>query len=183
MRAEIITACSQGENPLWAKSFFPDDLPEDWQLDYYSNEFSSLFLTSPKLLNNQLLSELEECISEDFRLFIKVQGNFSKTEVGNQIPNNSAITIIGVDSFKTIEQFPGLFFAETIDLAEQSMDTHRCYFYQYDDNSLTPKELRALAEFLLANARHEGDNIYLFFSDNKYTVENCRNMQLLAQML
>jgi len=44
MKAEIKVACSNWQNTLWGAAFYPEDLPLDWQLDYYSNEFSALLI-------------------------------------------------------------------------------------------------------------------------------------------
>lgn len=33
----------------WQKGFFPEDLPEDWQLNYYANEYSVVMLEQSQL--------------------------------------------------------------------------------------------------------------------------------------
>lgn len=57
----------------WLTRFYPDDLPEDWQFSYYSNEFNQVFIsdgqwngTVPELLN------WREEVSEGFRLYLEV---------------------------------------------------------------------------------------------------------------
>ena len=39
---EIIVAARGWSHPDWRKNFYPEDLPEDWQLSFYSNEFRAV---------------------------------------------------------------------------------------------------------------------------------------------
>ena len=36
------------DQPQWQGVFFPDDLPEDWRLSYYANEFSAVLVPQHK---------------------------------------------------------------------------------------------------------------------------------------
>lgn len=36
------------EHPQWLGAFYPEDMPEEWRLDYYCNEFSSIVVPSGK---------------------------------------------------------------------------------------------------------------------------------------
>ncbi len=45
------------------KGFYPDDLPREWYLDFYFNEFESLYL-SAEVLQKTNKSELEDVINE-----------------------------------------------------------------------------------------------------------------------
>jgi len=37
--AELVVGARGWEHAQWLETYYPDDLPEDWQLDYYANEF------------------------------------------------------------------------------------------------------------------------------------------------
>lgn len=51
------------------KGFYPDDLPAEWKLAYYSNEFDSACLSLPVLAeNSNLLLESIEDLAESFEL-------------------------------------------------------------------------------------------------------------------
>ena len=41
---EIIVAARGWSHPNWDGNFYPEDLPEDWQLSYYSNEFRAVMV-------------------------------------------------------------------------------------------------------------------------------------------
>ena len=49
--------------------FYPDDLPQEWQFDYYCNEFNCLFLEETAQID---MSELLEDIEDDFCLVLAV---------------------------------------------------------------------------------------------------------------
>ena len=40
----ILIGANDWRHPQWLAGFYPDDLPEDWQLGYYSNEFPVVLL-------------------------------------------------------------------------------------------------------------------------------------------
>lgn len=40
--SEVLVAARGWSHPAWLENFYPDDLPEDWQLAYYSNEFRAI---------------------------------------------------------------------------------------------------------------------------------------------
>ena len=54
----------------WQKRFYPEDLPEDWRLSYYANEFSAVLLpTSVLRCNEEQLESWGEDAGEGFRFF------------------------------------------------------------------------------------------------------------------
>jgi hypothetical protein len=53
----------------FTNDFYPEDLPTDWQFDYYCNEFNALFLDDFSNIDmNELLDEIED----DFCLVLKL---------------------------------------------------------------------------------------------------------------
>jgi len=56
----------------WLGTFYPDDLPEDWRLSYYANEFSTVLVEEDMWRSK--LSELDEWadeVSEDFLFYLQ----------------------------------------------------------------------------------------------------------------
>ena len=51
----------------WIGDFYPDDLPEDWYLGYYANEFSVVYIPASVWINEADLSDWCEDVSETFR--------------------------------------------------------------------------------------------------------------------
>jgi hypothetical protein len=56
----------------WLDGFYPDDLPEDWRLSYYANEFSTVLLVEAVWRSN--VARLEEWageVPEGFRFYLQ----------------------------------------------------------------------------------------------------------------
>jgi len=176
MKAEIKSACSQWHNTQWEGSFYPEDLPVDWKLDYYSNEFSALLLLSPEQVNDELYECLEDNLNEDFHLFF---ANFNLEQDLQCLDQD--LNLVKLNDFHDVANYPGLSCTNSFD---ESAEYYSTGFYLYQaDRLLTPKELRTLAEFLLQHSAGDTGEIYLFFSDSRHAIENSRNLQLLSQML
>ena len=52
---------------IFTDDFYPDDLPQEWLFDYYSNEFNALFVTDTASLEKE---EILEDIEDDFCLVL-----------------------------------------------------------------------------------------------------------------
>ncbi len=60
------------EHPDWASEFYPEDLPEDWRLEFYANAHETLLLPVDRLLAAPA-HELESWVDDtgdEFRLFL-----------------------------------------------------------------------------------------------------------------
>jgi hypothetical protein len=40
----VLVGASGWQHPAWQAGFYPDDLPDDWQLSYYSTQFDAVYL-------------------------------------------------------------------------------------------------------------------------------------------
>lgn len=60
---KVLVGAAQWQVEQWQGSFYPDDLPTDWQLPYYANEFSTVLLEyqQAKVSAPQLLEMLDDC--------------------------------------------------------------------------------------------------------------------------
>lgn len=69
----MIGACGW-EHLDWDTTFYPDDLPEDWRMGFYSNEFPVLQLSLSRLLevDEDELTEWLEDSHEGFRLVVEL---------------------------------------------------------------------------------------------------------------
>jgi len=57
----------------WLSSYYPDDLPEDWQLAYYSNEFDAVMVPSTYWLDSSI-ADCEQWLDEvhdDFSFYVQ----------------------------------------------------------------------------------------------------------------
>jgi len=58
------------DQPHWLGSFYPEDLPEDWRLSYYANEFSAVLVPETKWrAENVDFEQWAEDVPEGFRFY------------------------------------------------------------------------------------------------------------------
>jgi len=66
---EIIVAARGWSHSCWMDSFYPDDLPEDWQLAYYSNEFRAAVVPAMEFADIDPL-EVERWVEDASEYFV-----------------------------------------------------------------------------------------------------------------
>lgn len=73
---DIIVAAHGWSHPGWCDDFYPEDLPEDWQLSFYSNEFRAVVVpASAWSIEDPLeIERWAEDTSEDFVFYLEVVG-------------------------------------------------------------------------------------------------------------
>lgn len=64
----------------WLNNFYSEDLPEDWQLGFYSNEFPVVYVVTEEWANNEDLFEWTEDVSENFRFVLEISGDILDDE-------------------------------------------------------------------------------------------------------
>lgn len=75
---DIVVAARGWSHPTWVEGFYPEDLPEDWQLSYYSNEFRAVVVPAEIFAAVDPL-EVERWVedtSEDFLFYLEVEDVF-----------------------------------------------------------------------------------------------------------
>ncbi|TNF96028.1 MAG: hypothetical protein EP297_10925 [Gammaproteobacteria bacterium] len=57
----------------WGESFFPQDLPDEWRLPYYANEFHTVVIDMDSLIQEDIdgLSDMVMDCHEEFRVILK----------------------------------------------------------------------------------------------------------------
>jgi hypothetical protein len=62
------------DHPEWVGGFFPDDLPDDWRLTYYANEFRGVLVPEHRWRERrpQLLEEWVDEVDERFRFYLQL---------------------------------------------------------------------------------------------------------------
>lgn len=74
MRDVLVGAMDWRHEP-WIKGFYPVDLPQDWRLSYYANEYTTMVIDLAEFDadgREELLAELEDC-HENFHPVLKIQ--------------------------------------------------------------------------------------------------------------
>lgn len=68
-------------NQAW-QAFYPEDLPEDWQIDYYSHYFSCVLVPEDqwRTWDEDQMSDLAEALAgENFEFFFELKQSFDET--------------------------------------------------------------------------------------------------------
>jgi hypothetical protein len=60
------------KHPAWNNDFYDEDLPEDWQLGFYANEFPVVYVPASDWLEQAELAEWEEEVTESFRFILDI---------------------------------------------------------------------------------------------------------------
>jgi hypothetical protein len=74
MVSELLIGARGWQYAQWLTRFYPDDMPEDWQFSYYSNEFRTVLLPQAQLLaaDADLVQDWHDDIDEEFTFFIEL---------------------------------------------------------------------------------------------------------------
>jgi len=60
------------KHKAWQDSFYPEDLPEDWQLTYYANEYSSVLIPTHYLLGDECdIEQWQDDVPDAFRFYLQ----------------------------------------------------------------------------------------------------------------
>jgi hypothetical protein len=72
--AEVVVGACGWEHAPWLETYYPDDLPAEWQLDYYANEFGCVVLPPEKWLaaDEETIQAWVDEVAEDFLFFLEL---------------------------------------------------------------------------------------------------------------
>lgn len=75
----LMGACGW-KHQAWLDDFYSEDLPEEWQLGFYSNEFSVVYVPAVDWLDAEDLTEWTEDVSDSFRFILEIPTEVLKDE-------------------------------------------------------------------------------------------------------
>lgn len=84
--SEVLIGAADWQVQAWRDSYYPDDLPAEWQLGYYANEFTTTFIRYHAFSNeddSEYLAEMMEGCQEQFHpviVFNIADGNTPATD-------------------------------------------------------------------------------------------------------
>jgi len=91
----LMGACGWNHE-TWLNDFYSDDLPEDWQLGFYANEFPVVYVPAADWLNVIDIAEWTEDVSDSFRFIL---------EISNDILNDELRFTAALEQVKTLGDF------------------------------------------------------------------------------
>lgn len=73
--SRIETGALGYQHPGWEEDYYPDGLPEDWLLDYYSHHFRFVLLKTQEWLDasEEEVRQWKEDVKESFDFFLSIQ--------------------------------------------------------------------------------------------------------------
>jgi len=93
IESSIIVGALGWKHAHWESEFYPDDLPEDWQLSYYSNEFSGVLVPEEDWkLDIEDLDDWVEEVPDGFQFYFQAsKGNLPDiTQIVNKLGDHFA---------------------------------------------------------------------------------------------
>jgi len=84
----IVGACGW-DYPEWQKTFYPEDLPADWRLSFYANEFSAVLVPTEKWQADDVdFEQWAQDVQAGFQFYflgddLKVDDGLIKKELGD----------------------------------------------------------------------------------------------------
>lgn len=67
----LIGACGW-KHQAWSNDFYDEDLPEEWQLGFYSNEFSVVYIPAADWVDVVDLNEWKDDVADSFRFILEI---------------------------------------------------------------------------------------------------------------
>jgi uncharacterized protein YecE (DUF72 family) len=64
----------------WRPNFYDDDLPEDWRLTFYANEFNAVLVPASYLDESRDIEQWCEDVNEDFQFYFEWPENMHSTD-------------------------------------------------------------------------------------------------------
>ncbi len=140
----------------WPAELYPEDLPVDWQLEYYANEFKSLYLNS-ECASELLLEGLDE-LDDNFELLLELAANKQVHELAlekNLLKRcNKVVLAAGAEAAQWQAQLGGLQ-PVLVEQLEKQLQV------QTVDEQPSARELRDSIENLMKVA--ESQRVYCYF--------------------
>ena len=181
------------EHAQWAGGFYPDDLPEDWRLTYYANEFGCVLVPQDQWLSadEDQWAGWEDDPVDSFRFFLEVDsGRFAETEYRTRL--QACIGILGGKCAALVDRAgeaferaaPGdarLLRAVQVDEARGGLSDGIALLLN-DAGLGSLRDQRALLESLAAEWVG-GGNVPLFLVGDPPRPEALRKLKQLAELL
>ena len=110
---DILIGARGWNHTSWQGPFYPDDLPEDWRLSYYANEFTTVLVPEDEWIDtdkNDIEQWLND-INEEFIFFFEIGFNVLASQAGqeklallNRMKNQAGgLLITGIDEIPSAD--------------------------------------------------------------------------------
>ncbi|MDH3327099.1 MAG: hypothetical protein OEM38_10325 [Gammaproteobacteria bacterium] len=174
----ITIAVSDFQYENWAEAFFPDDLPEDWRLDYYANEFGAVLLGERDLevFGEELIHEFLRGVGENF-IFVLEGGLLTKpTEV------ECALVRVFFPPDQSIVELAGMELEQAKVINRQDVSKSVCVLRVKSDSATRNEDIKQLLTYINVNCSNY-DQVCLFFGRRMQCVEVISAAKIINDLL
>lgn len=147
---ELLVTTRGWQHPGWDKTFYPDDMPAEWRLSYFANNFAAVLVSRgdcEKLDTDTVERWLDE-LEDDFDFYLEADvSNEIKAAFANRL---GGILIDNADNARTFEENKGISLPNSPgSRIFVSLDGEQCFSLYQPPGELTLADLRADIEGLL----------------------------------
>ena len=107
--------------PDWDVSFYPEDIPDDWKLTFYANEFSAVVLPEAVWSGDEFsdIAEMVDELDESFKVYCLVETSLPDAEQITQIKE-------GLDQY-----FAGFIVKSAVNVDSFDLSMHESFLLHY----------------------------------------------------
>ncbi|PLA73716.1 hypothetical protein CYQ88_09660 [Hydrogenovibrio sp. SC-1] len=186
-------------NQAW-QSFFPEDLPVDWQLDYYSHYFNCVLVPETQWLawtEQQLIDFAEALEGEGFEFFFELKASFVE-QTGKQFTaikshfQSMAVGILMIDTAQSLpdqlNDFHVTLFSETESLPgwRWHYNGEVCSGYPLGYVSNLPVEGKMQSSCLqsfMDSLPPDLEKAHFIVADEALAIESVQNLKIIAEVM
>jgi len=181
----IVIGAYGWQHKQWQGQFYPDDIPLDWCLSYYANEFDTL-LVPFKIWSESELEEIQswiEEVPESFDLFFEVDWDLCNDNVKKKLSHELLVYRQAKFTSKTPLQ-------SLVDCESQrgsipgegAIDEKIVLLHYFSENIIKLGEIRQLIEEAKDDYRN-CESLYLFFDQALLDISVLNNAKIIADLL
>lgn len=182
------------------QSFFPEDLPVDWQLDYYSHYFNCVLVPEAQWLawtEQQLIDFAEALEGEGFEFFFELKATFD-AQADKQltaIKHHLQSMAVGILMIDTLQSLPDLLngYHVTLWSTTESLPGWRwqyngevCSGYPMGYVSNLPVEGKIQSSCLqsfMDSLPADLEKAHFIVGDDALTIESVQNLKIIAEVM
>lgn len=190
------------DRKAWVGNFYPQDMPEEWRLDYYSSQFGCVLLGEEtwSCWQNEDIEEIYEALEgEAFYFVFEVRSILHQTGleklslIKNRLKELAyGVLMFEVDNLSSLEQLDGL----KVTLVSTEVCIQNAWRLEFNDYILSgepvglirslpsdPKQQAPLIKKFMESLPVEKEGAFMFVTDENVQAESVRNLKIMAEFM
>jgi len=180
-----VGACNWQHN-AWSGSFYPEDLPEEWRLTYYANEFHTVLVpvSVAKNLNKEKIQEFCDDVGDEFKFFYAVDDKLGSTAFSNVALTEIDCSFVAVNftQSKTKMIFNDVVIEQAQVIRAFEMSEEISVLRVTSEDVINPKAGRQLIEKVCADF-NQHETVYLFLDGHLNNIESLKMISSIIELM